>query len=82
LRLRHAGKAASELQRVRDVVNTLTQFPTVQQVALEINGVTLRTANGTVNLSRLQGRSDVLGAFPAILLATPAVADTLYSSAG
>ena len=43
---------ASELQRVAEVVFTLTQFPTVNRVAFEVDGVTPQQfASGAVNLS-------------------------------
>jgi hypothetical protein len=76
-----AGSPASELQRVAEVVYTLTQFPTVNRVVVKIGGVTpSRFAGGAVDVSRPLGRSDVLGAVPAILVENPAVGDSLHGS--
>jgi hypothetical protein len=71
----------NELARVAQVVYTLTQFPTVQRVAFQINGVTPGTfASGAVSVVRPLGRMDVLGALPAILVEDPAVGDTLHGT--
>lgn len=71
----------AELARVAQVVYTVTQFPTVTSVAFEIGGSTPTTfAGGAVSLRNPLGRSDVLGALPAILVETPAVGDTLHGS--
>lgn len=72
---------AGELARVAQVVYTLTQFPNVKTVAFEIAGSSPTTfASGAVSLQHPLGRSDVLGALPAILVETPAVGDTLHGS--
>lgn len=71
----------AELGRVAQVVYTLTQFPSVKTVAFQIAGATPATfASGAVSLRNPLGRSDVLGALPAILVETPAVGDTLHGS--
>lgn len=76
-----AGSPSSELQRVAQVVFTLTQFPSVNRVSFEINGATPQEfGNGTVDLRRPLGRSDVLGALPAILVESPAVGDSLHGA--
>ena len=76
-----AGTPSSELNRIAQVVFTLTQFPTVQTVNFQINGATPMTfASGAVDLTRALGRSDVLGALPAILVENPAVGDVLHGS--
>jgi spore germination protein GerM len=71
----------AELARVAQVVFTLTQFPSVKTVAFEIAGSTPTTfASGAVSLRSPLGRSDVLGALPAILVESPAVGDRLHGS--
>lgn len=76
-----AGTPSSELNRIAQVVFTLTQFPTVKSVNFQINGSTpLTFASGAVDLNRALGRSDVLGALPAILVENPAVGDVLHGS--
>jgi len=73
------GEPGSELARVAQVVYTLTQFPSISRVALEIQGSTPATfASGAVSLRNPLGRTDVLGALPAILVETPAVGDSLH----
>ncbi|HMC40524.1 MAG TPA: Gmad2 immunoglobulin-like domain-containing protein [Acidimicrobiales bacterium] len=67
------GPAPSELQRVAEVVYTLTQFPTVQLVSFSVDGNGLTA----VDLSRPLGRSDLRAALPAILVENPAVGDAL-----
>ena len=75
------GSPASELQRVAQVVFTLTQFPTVVRVAFQVDGVTpLRFASGAVDLREPLGRSDVTAALPPILVESPAVGDALHGS--
>ena len=76
-----AASPASELQRVAEVVFTLTQFPTVSRVLFQVDGVTPAVfGSGAVDLARPLGRHDVLGAVPAILLEHPAVGDALHGS--
>ena len=71
----------AELDRVAQVVYTLTQFPTVNHVAFEISGSTPATfASGAVSLTNAIGRNDVLAALPAILVETPAVGDSLHGA--
>lgn len=71
----------AELARVAQVVYTVTQFPTVKSVAFEVDGSTPATfASGAVSLRNPIGRSDVLGALPAILVETPAPGDTLHGT--
>ena len=73
------GTPGAELDRVAQVVYTLTQFPSVTHVAFEISGSTPATfASGAVSLSQPLGRNDVFGALPAILVETPAVGDSLH----
>lgn len=68
----------ADLDRVAQVVYTLTQLPTVNHVAFEILRSTPSTfANGAVSLTNAVGRKDVLGALPAIAVETPAVGDSL-----
>lgn len=75
------GAPASELQRVAQVMYTLTQFSSVARVAIEINGVTpAKFGSGSVNVTRALGCSDVLGALPAIMVESPAVGDVLGGS--
>ena len=75
------GTPGAELDRVAQVVYTLTQFPTVNHVAFEISGSTPATfASGAVSLSQPLGRNDVFGALPAILVETPAVGDSLHGA--
>lgn len=70
-----------ELARVAQVVFTLTQFPSVRIVALQIGGSTPTTfASGAVSLRKALGPGDVVGALPAILVESPAVGDTLHGS--
>jgi len=75
------GTPGAELDRVAQVVYTLTQFPSVTHVAFEISGSTPATfASGAVSLAQPLGRNDVLGALPAILVETPAVGDSLHGA--
>ena len=75
------GTPGAELDRVAQVVYTLTQFPAVTHVAFAISGSTPTTfASGAVSLSKPLGRNDVLGALPAIVVETPAVGDTLHGA--
>jgi hypothetical protein len=76
-----AGTPGNELARVAQVVYTLTLFPSVKQVAFEISGATPSTfGSGAVSLQKPLGRTDVLGALPAILVERPAVGDSLHGS--
>jgi hypothetical protein len=75
------GTPGGELARVAQVVYTVTQFPSVQRLALEVNGATPQTfASGAVSVRAPLARTDVLGALPAILVENPAVGDTLRGS--
>jgi len=75
------GTPGAELDRVAQVVYTLTQFPSVTHVVFEISGSTPVTfASGAISLSQPLGRNDVLGALPAILVETPAVGDSLHGA--
>lgn len=72
---------AAELQRVAAVVFTVTQFTAANRVAVQVDGVTpKRFASGAVDLTHPLGRSDVVGALPAILVESPAVGDALHGS--
>jgi hypothetical protein len=74
------GGSASMFARLAQVVFTLTQFPTVRAVELEIEGtpVTTFSAEG-IELGGPQRRSDYEDQSPAVLVERPAVGDVVSS---
>jgi spore germination protein GerM len=60
LRENHAGGSAGELMTVYAIVNTLTQFSTVQQVQILVNGEMVDTLAGHVDLSVPLERNDTI----------------------
>jgi hypothetical protein len=74
------GGSFSMQARIAQVVFTLTQFPTVQKVLFQLNGVTATTFGGEgLLLGQPVGRSDEVNLLPPIFLETPAVGDTVHS---
>lgn len=68
-------------RRLAQVVYTLTQFATVQNVRFQLDGqpVAIFSADGTA-LGGAAGRDDYLGLLPAIFLDTPAWGESVGSS--
>lgn len=74
------GGSASMLMRVAQVVFTLTQFPTVQRVAFELDGAPVSAIGGEgVVVDPTPGRRDFESQAPAILVESPAPFDTVSS---
>jgi hypothetical protein len=74
------GGSFSMQARIAQVVFTLTQFPTVQKVLFQLNGVTATTFGGEgLLLDKPVGRSDEVSLLPPIFLENPAVGDTVHS---
>lgn len=72
------GGSASMLGRLAQVVYTLTQFPSVERVALEIEGKHVEALGGEgVVLDRPQTRADYEAQTPPILIESPARGDTV-----
>lgn len=60
LKENHAGGSTGELLTVYAIVNTLTQFSTVQQVQILVNGEVVETLAGHVDLSVPLERNDTI----------------------
>ncbi|MBO8138537.1 MAG: GerMN domain-containing protein [Desulfotomaculum sp.] len=58
LKENHAGGSSGEMLTVYSIVNTLTQFPTVERVKILVNGQVVNTLAGHVDLSVPLGRND------------------------
>lgn len=57
----HPGGSSGELLTVYSIVNTLTQFPTVEKVIIRIGGENVQTLAGHLDLSiPLERNSDIL----------------------
>ncbi len=52
LKLRHPGGSTGELLTVYSIVNTLTQFPTVKEVQILIEGERVQTLAGHLDISK------------------------------
>src|SRR5579884_897575 len=76
------GGSTSMRDRLAQVVFTLTQFPTVQQVRFELDGkpVTVFGGEGIV-MNHPVGRADYEDVEPAIMVESPAVFDSVSSPA-
>ena len=76
------GGSASVLGRLAQVVYTLTQFPTVQKVAFELDGQPVTTFSGQgVVLDHPVGRADYTDQLPAIFVDRPAWGAALGNTA-
>jgi germination protein M len=74
------GGSASMLARLAQVVYTLTQFPSVEGVSFELDGVPAETLGGEgVVLDHPQTRADYEEQTPIILVETPLPGDTVAS---
>lgn len=74
------GGSMGESFAVSQVVFTLTQFPTVEAVAFEIEGTPLEETPGHgIDLSKPQGRSDWNDHLPPILVTSPAMGEKVSS---
>jgi germination protein M len=75
------GGSFSTQARIAQVVFTLTQFPAIQKVLFQLNGVTVSTFGGEgLILNHPLSRSDEVSLLPPIFLESPAVGDTVRSS--
>jgi len=74
------GGSFSTQARIAQVVFALTQFPTIQKVLFQLNGVTATTfgSEGLI-LNHPVSRSDEVSLLPPIFLESPAVGDTVHS---
>lgn len=74
------GGSLTMFTRLAQVVYTLTQFPTVDAVAFELDGKPVETFSSEgIVLDHPQTRADYEDVTPAILVETPAVGDTVSS---
>jgi germination protein M len=74
------GGSLTMFARLAQVVYTLTQFPTVDGVVFELDGVPTETFSSEgIVLDHPQTRADYEDLAPAILVETPAVGDTVSS---
>ncbi|MTI81714.1 MAG: GerMN domain-containing protein [Firmicutes bacterium] len=56
----HSGGSSTELLSVYSIVNTLTQFPTVEKVQIWVNGQQIDTLAGHVDVSTPLSRDDAI----------------------
>ncbi len=73
------GGSSSMQARLAQVVYTLTQFPTVDSVAFEIDGEPVTSLGGEVMVDRPQTRKDYEEQTPVILVETPVPGSTVTS---
>jgi len=60
IRLNHGGGSCGELLTVYSIINTLTQFPAVQQVQILLDGQKEETLMGHIDLTRPMPRDESL----------------------
>lgn len=56
----HIGGSSAEIMTVYSIVNTLTQFPTVDQVQILVNGELVETIAGHIDVSKPISRNDLI----------------------
>ena len=56
----HSGGVLGEELTVYSIVNTLTQFPSVQEVQIRVDGQEINTIAGHIDVSQAMARNDDL----------------------